>query len=39
MATRGVILFAHGARDPGWSEPIEALRDRFAALAAAQSGP
>ncbi|MEO8485622.1 MAG: CbiX/SirB N-terminal domain-containing protein [Betaproteobacteria bacterium] len=34
MASRGVILFAHGARDPAWAEPFEALRDRFAALAA-----
>jgi len=33
MATRGVILLAHGARDPRWSEPFEALRERFAALA------
>ena len=33
MATRGVILFAHGARDPRWSEPFEALRDRCSVLA------
>ena len=30
--TRGLILFAHGARDPGWAEPFELLvakvRDR-----------
>ena len=23
--TRGLILFAHGARDPRWSEPFEAI--------------
>ena len=31
---RGVILFAHGARDPKWAEPFERLRG----LVAAQSG-
>jgi sirohydrochlorin cobaltochelatase len=25
---RGLILFAHGARDPRWAEPLERLRDR-----------
>ena len=24
----GIILFAHGARDPEWSRPFEAIRDR-----------
>ena len=33
MARRGVVLFAHGARDPNWSEPFESLARRFAALA------
>ena len=33
MATRGVILLAHGARDPGWSAPFEAIRRRLEALA------
>lgn len=32
MSTRGVVLFAHGARDPKWSEPFESLAARFAAL-------
>jgi sirohydrochlorin cobaltochelatase len=25
---RGLILFAHGARDPRWAEPLDRLRDR-----------
>jgi sirohydrochlorin cobaltochelatase len=25
--TRGLILFAHGARDPRWAEPFEAIKD------------
>lgn len=33
MSRRGVILLAHGARDPRWSEPFEALAARFASLA------
>jgi sirohydrochlorin cobaltochelatase len=33
MAPRGVILLAHGARDPRWSEAFEVLRERLAALA------
>lgn len=33
MSRRGVILLAHGARDPRWSEPFESLASRFAALA------
>ena|SRR5207244_1345946 len=28
---RGIVLFAHGARDPGWSRPFEAIRDRVRA--------
>ena len=28
---RGIVLFAHGARDPGWSRPLEAIRDRVRA--------
>ena len=24
----GIVLFAHGARDPGWARPFEAIRDR-----------
>ena len=26
--TRALILFAHGARDPRWAEPFEAVADR-----------
>jgi sirohydrochlorin cobaltochelatase len=33
MPQRGVILLAHGARDPRWSEPFESLAARFHALA------
>jgi len=29
---RGLILFAHGARDPGWADPFEALAERVRAL-------
>ena len=25
---RGIVLFAHGARDPQWAQPFEAIRDR-----------
>ena len=32
---RGLILFAHGARDPKWAEPFEALAARVRALAPA----
>ena len=28
---RGLVLFAHGARDPEWSRPFEAIRDRVRA--------
>ena len=28
---RGIVLFAHGARDPGWARPFEAIRDRVRA--------
>jgi len=28
----GTLLFAHGARDPRWALPFEAVRDRLAAL-------
>jgi sirohydrochlorin cobaltochelatase len=27
---RGIILFAHGSRDPGWRQPIEAVAQRLA---------
>jgi sirohydrochlorin cobaltochelatase len=28
---RGLVLFAHGARDPEWARPFEAIRDRVRA--------
>ncbi len=30
MKTRGLLLFAHGARDPRWAEPFEAVARRVA---------
>jgi sirohydrochlorin cobaltochelatase len=30
-APTGLILFAHGARDPQWAEPFERLRDKVEA--------
>jgi sirohydrochlorin cobaltochelatase len=30
-AVRGIVLFAHGARDPGWARPFEAIRERVRA--------
>lgn len=30
--TTGVLLFAHGARDPNWARPFEQARDRLASL-------
>ena len=32
----GLVLCAHGARDPRWAEPFEQLRDRVAAMAPGQ---
>jgi sirohydrochlorin cobaltochelatase len=32
LATRGIILFAHGSRDPLWHKPIEAVAARIATL-------
>ncbi|MDP9045183.1 MAG: CbiX/SirB N-terminal domain-containing protein [Pseudomonadota bacterium] len=31
--TRGLLLFAHGARDPRWAEPFEAVAARVRELA------
>jgi sirohydrochlorin cobaltochelatase len=31
FASRGVILFAHGSREPGWAAPFERIRARVAA--------
>jgi len=28
---RGIVLFAHGARDPEWARPFERIRDRVRA--------
>jgi sirohydrochlorin cobaltochelatase len=33
----GLVLYAHGARDPRWAEPFERLRDRVAAMAPSQA--
>lgn len=30
-ATSGLVLFAHGARDPEWAEPFRAIAERVAA--------
>src|SRR5881628_3469356 len=29
MSSIAVILFAHGAREPEWAQPFEAVRDRL----------
>ena len=29
---RGIVLFAHGARDPEWARPFEAIRDHVRKL-------
>jgi sirohydrochlorin cobaltochelatase len=29
--THGILLFAHGARDPAWARPFEQARDRLEA--------
>jgi sirohydrochlorin cobaltochelatase len=31
---QGLILFAHGARDPRWAQPLDRLRERVARQAA-----
>ncbi len=33
MPTAGLILFAHGSRDPRWAEPFERLRTKIASRA------
>ena len=35
MARSGLILFAHGARDPRWAEPFERLRRKVGAASPA----
>ncbi len=32
LTTRGIILFAHGSRDPLWHKPIEAVAAQIATL-------
>lgn len=32
MATQGLILFAHGARDPRWALPFEQVAQRVRAM-------
>jgi sirohydrochlorin cobaltochelatase len=31
MSSSAVILFAHGAREPVWAQPLESIRDRLRA--------
>ncbi|HEX4798263.1 MAG TPA: CbiX/SirB N-terminal domain-containing protein [Burkholderiales bacterium] len=31
MSSTAVILFAHGAREPEWAQPLESIRDRLRA--------
>ena len=31
MSAHGIVLFAHGARDPRWAEPFERLRSQVKA--------
>lgn len=33
LPSRGIVLFAHGARDARWAEPFERLADKLRALA------
>ncbi|RDJ99405.1 sirohydrochlorin chelatase [Paraburkholderia lacunae] len=41
MATHGIVLFAHGARDVRWREPFERLADklRAARTSGGEAGP
>lgn len=38
MTTHGILLFAHGARDPAWAQPFQAAAERLRQRAAAQGG-
>lgn len=31
MRRTGILLFAHGSRDPAWAQPMQALQQRLAA--------
>lgn len=33
MTKQGILLFAHGARDPAWAKPFNETRDRLKVLA------
>jgi len=37
MTTRAIVLFAHGARDPRWAAPFEAVAERVRAAAPGRS--
>jgi sirohydrochlorin cobaltochelatase len=39
MATEGIVLFAHGARDARWAEPFERLAGRLRELRGNNGGP
>ena len=41
MATQGLVLFGHGARDPRWREPFERLAEKLRTLRASDdaAGP
>ncbi len=39
MASHGIVLFAHGARDARWAEPFERLSARLRALRGPSPGP
>lgn len=36
MSLHGILLFAHGARDPGWAQPFEAAAQRLRQIATAK---
>ena len=38
MATHGLVLFAHGARDVRWREPFERLAEKVRAARGADAG-
>jgi len=39
MGSHGVVLFAHGARDPRWAEPFQRLSARLSSLRGDDAGP
>jgi len=38
MTPHGILLFAHGARDPAWAQPFQAAAERLRQRAAAAQG-